>query len=284
MKTTYALLLFAILSFSTSLFAQVPEDDTTELVRVELMSGEEIFGSLQSQTNEKITVELSSGEIRIIPFKLVRKLERVNAINKFKKKNFYNVQSSRYFISGNAIGIRKGEGYYRNGWVFFNEATYGVTDFFSVSGGLIPVIFFGETNVPYWVSPKVNIPIKEDLLYVGGGVLLGGITGMTEVSGLSGLGYGNITFGNRNANATIMGGFAFSEGESERVPAIGVSGMLRISPKFYLITENYIVEDLGFFSIGGRTIWSGISLDYGLFAPMEAEILFPWLGIMVPFN
>lgn len=283
MKLTYSLLLLAFISFFKPLLAQVPEPDSTDFVRVKFSSGDMVYGILEAQSKESVTIRMQNGEVRIIPFRLVKSIERVNEESKVNPK-YYNVQSSRYFLSGNAIGIRKGEGYCRNGWVLFNEATFGVTDFFSISGGLIPVVFFGETNIPYWFSPKIHLPILEDKLYAGAGVLIGGVTGVASVSGLSGIAYGNVTFGNRDYNATLLGGYAFSEGESERVPALGISAMFRLAPSFYLITENYVIEDSGLFSIGGRSIWTGISLDYGLFMPPEAEVALPWLGIMVPFN
>lgn len=284
MKILKALSFLAFFFFTSVLLAQVPEDEVRRYVKIELTNGDEAFGFVKEQTSTKITIETKDGEIRIIPFKLIESWEQVDAAKAVEESNFYNVQSSRYFITGNAIGIKKGEGYYRNGWVLFNEATFGVTDFFSISGGLIPVVFFGETNIPYWFSPKIHLPIVEDKLYAGAGVLIGGVTGVASVSGLSGIAYGNVTFGNRDYNATLLGGYAFSEGESERVPALGISAMFRLAPSFYLITENYVIEDSGLFSIGGRSIWSGISLDYGLFMPPEVEVALPWLGIMVPFN
>lgn len=283
MKLSKAILLFTILFLSSALFAQVPEDDAPKYVKIELTNGEEVYGYIKEQTIEKLTIETKEGEIRIIPLKLIESWERVVDRKGKHHSRSYNVQSSSYFISGNALGIKKGEGYYRNGWVLFNEASYGITDFFSIRGGLIPIIFFGESNMPYWINPKVNLPLIENKIHLGAGLLIGGITDM-QSPGLSGLGYGNVTIGNRDNNFTLTGGVAFSEGSTQRLPAIGLSGMFRMSRSFYLITENYIIEGFGFFSLGGRSIWSGLSLDYGLFVPVEAEIPFPWLGIMIPFN
>jgi hypothetical protein len=70
-----------------------------------------------------------------------------------------------------------------------------------------------------------------------------------------------------------------------------LSGMLRVGPRGYLITENYLfVSEFSstlVLSFGGRTIIKGAGLDYGLIVPAvsgEGMILVPWLGITIPIG
>jgi hypothetical protein len=55
-----------------------------------------------------------------------------------------------------------------------------------------------------------------------------------------------------------------------------------------VITENYWFgsDNGGLISLGGRTAWKNIALDYGGIIPygIDATVIIPWLGISVPFG
>jgi len=89
----------------------------------------------------------------------------------------HNLQSTRYFFGPNGHGLNKGEGYYQNVWIFFNQISYGVTDYFSISAGVVPAFLFAGSPTPVWVVPKFSVPIKKDVLSVGAGGLFGTILG-----------------------------------------------------------------------------------------------------------
>jgi len=58
-------------------------------------------------------------------------------------------------------GLHKGEGYYQNIWVFWNQASFGVTENFSLGFGIIPLFLFGGEAgqySPIWVVPKLSYP------------------------------------------------------------------------------------------------------------------------------
>jgi hypothetical protein len=68
--------------------------------------------------------------------------------------------------------------------------------------------------------------------------------------------------------------------------------MLRIGPKDYFITENYVIsidEETGvLISAGGRSIIRNVGLDYSLWIPIGFEIenfiAVPFLGVTVPIG
>lgn len=92
-----------------------------------------------------------------------------------------NAQATRYFIAPNAYGLRKGEAYYQNGLIFFNQASIGITDNFSMGLGVVPLFLFAGAPTPVWITPKFSVPIKENQLNVGGGALIGTVVGVVDV-------------------------------------------------------------------------------------------------------
>jgi len=203
---------------------------------------------------------------------------------------FENPQETRYFWQPNGYGLKKGEGYYQNVWVLFNHVSYGVTDHFTLGGGMVPLFFFGGTPTPVWVTPKVSIPIIKDKLNMGAGAMLGYLIG--DGGAAFGIPYAVITAGSRNSNLSFGAGWAFADGDFAESPTLSLSGMTRVSRKTYLMTESYYIDTggsaVGFISLGGRTITKSVGIDYGLFFPISDDIgtfiAIPWLGVTVPFG
>jgi len=272
-----------------SLTGTLAGQELGEVVRVETNSKQVFIGELIYEDDKKITIRTEeTGEITI---------ERVNIrsieiVDSSRVKNgvywFDNPQGTRYFFSPNAIGLKKGRGYYQNTWVFFNNVNYGITNNFSIGGGMIPLFLFGTSETPVWLLPKVSIPIKKDSFYLGGGAMIGGVIGTdTEPLGIL---YGSATFGDLDRNLSVSLGYGYAGSEISDTPVINISGMTRISRTFYLLSENYVVPgaDSGVVvSFGGRWTSENVAVDFGLFRPLEDAdglIGIPWLGVTIPFG
>ncbi|MAO64462.1 MAG: hypothetical protein CL666_05635 [Balneola sp.] len=203
---------------------------------------------------------------------------------------FENPHSTRYLFSTNGIGLKKGEGYYQNTWIFFNNVNYGITHNFSLGGGLIPTFLFGTTAVPIWIMPKASIPLVKDNLHAAVGGLFGGVVGGGESFGL-GLAYGVLTYGNTDNNLTFGMGYGYADGTWADIPIFTLSGMVRIKEKLYLISENYFVSadgsGIGLLSAALRWSPDNFAVDFGLIRPTDIGGEFigaPWLGISIPFG
>jgi len=120
----------------------------------------------------------------------------------------------------------------------------------------------------------------------GAGALMGIVPGIDNTG--FGVGYGSLTLGNRNDNFTFGLGYGYADGDWSSTPTISLSGMFRLTSKSYFITENYWfgIQDFGLLSLGGRTAWSNIALDYGGVIPLGGDGLYiiPWLGVSIPFG
>jgi hypothetical protein len=289
MKSVKLILLFSILLlFSVCVHAQFPSD--SEMVKIETRDGNEFIGSITSEDSEKIILATESlGEIVILKKNIKSQKSILPQNIKDGKLWFANPQSSRYFWAPNGYGLQKGEGYYQNIWVLWNQFAYGITDNFSLGGGIIPLFLFAGGPTPVFITPKVSIPVDKDKFNIGAGALIGTVLGETA-SGF-GIVYGVTTFGSPDKNVSIGLGYGFAGGEWSSSPLINIGGMFRISPSWYLISENYYAasdgESAGILSGGARWIIKKAALDFGLFVPVGnvgAFVGIPWLGFTIPFG
>lgn len=288
MKTRIVFLV--VFSFAV-LFVNAQNTGDTILVKIETTDGNEFIGQVISDDSTKTVLKTEKlGEITILKTD-IKHTESVQ-IKQIKEGKYWfpNPQATRYFWSPNGYGLKKGEGYYQNIWVLWNQFSYGVTDYFSVGGGIIPLFLFGGAPTPVFITPKFSIPVKKDQFNIGVGAIVGTILG-EEGTGF-GILYSNATFGSRDANVSIGAGAMFAGGEWAPSPLINFSGMFRVTNRGYFITENYLITADGsavvMLSAGGRWIIKKAAIDYGLFIPLASDMDFfvaaPWLGFTVPFG
>ncbi len=285
MKTSRQLIvvLAFLLSISFDSYAQEPQDST--LYSIEIRDGNEYLGKILSRDQVEITLLTDTlSELTIT----VKDIKRIQKVVKSSMKDgqywFENPHPTRYFWAPSGYGLKKDEAYYQNMWVLYSQISIGITDHFTIGGGIMPFLFFlGPT--PVWITPKISIPVKKDKYNVGLGVFAGAI--LPEETSICLL-YGSNTFGSKNNNLTISLGYGFVNGELVKRPVINVSGMVRIGPRGYLLTENYYqgAQDFGMFSFGGRKIIKKMSLDFGFLIPYGMNMFFalPWLGIALPMG
>lgn len=276
------------------LWAQETEQaqDTTGLFRIYTEDGNEYIGEVLEMNLGNIVLKTENLGTITIKKENVKEMQRIDP-EKMVNGQFWgdNHQATRYFWQANGYGLKKGEAYYQNVWVFFNQASVGISDNFSIGGGVVPLFLFAGAPSPIWITPKVSFPISKNKFNIGGGALIGTVPG-TE-SGFFGIAYGVTTFGSRDKNVNIGVGYGFADGEFATAPTITVSAMARMGKRGrgYFITENYILtfgDPVVLMSLGGRTLWDRFSLDYGLFFPFGADldvfVAIPWLGFSMPLG
>ncbi len=290
MKNLLRLSLLSIICvLANQAFGQV-KPDSSKMVRIETLDGNDYLGILVAEDSLKVEIETSILGKIVIPRTSIKVMARVQTTDiKAGKLWGENTQATRYFWSPNGYGLKKGEGYYQNIYVFWNQASVGVTDNFSIGAGTIPLFLFG-LSTPVWIVPKLSIPVVKDKFNLGIGALTGVVLG--EENAGFGLVYGLGTVGNRNNNFTIGLGYGYAAGQWASTPVITLSGMVRVGPKGYLLTENFYIgvggDYVAIMMLGGRSVTKKIGIDYGLFSPMANNIdkfrAYPWLGITIPMG
>jgi hypothetical protein len=271
------------------LLAQIP-DNFTSLWLITTTDGNEYVGELIEQNDLEVRLLTKNlGEITIRTEDIVS-MEPVVPEKILQRQNWRrHPHASRYFFSPNGFNLAEGEGYYQNAWVLLNQVSVGVTDFFSIGAGTIPLFLFAGSPTPVWITPKFSIPVSPDRVNIGVGGLIGGVIGGGDGSTF-GIAYGVSTFGSRDKNVTVGLGYAFAGDEWSNVPLITVGGTTRIGKRAFLLTENYFAasegETVALISIGARSLAKTVSFDYGLFLPVAegALIAVPWLSLTVPFG
>jgi hypothetical protein len=237
----------------------------------------------------EVTTSIGKLSIRPEDIAVIRIPDSLNVRNEqYWPKNPY---SSRYFFSPSGYGLKKGEGYYQNAWIFFNQVSYGISDHFTVGVGIIPLFLFGVTEIlPIWITPKVNFDYKNGKGAFGAGTIL--LTTLGGEIGSVGILYGSNTFGTRDKQLTLGLGLSYdSEGGLGSYPTINVSGLIRTGKKWAFVTENYFfsVADSGFLlSAGARYMGKNIAIDFGgvrrVYPGSDGFFIIPWLSITAPFG
>ena len=284
-------LLFLFFGLLQSVQAQV-ESDTTVTYKIQTRDGNEYIGQILHQDEEFILFKTQTlGEITIAK-KNVVSIQRISEGQIVGGVLWAeNPQSTRYFWMPNGYNLKQGEGYYQNVWIFFNQGSIGITDNISIGVGTVPLFLFAATSSPFWLTPKVSIPIVENKFNIGAGALLGSVIG--ERNAGFGLVYGVATVGSRNKNASLGMGWGYAGGMWASTPVVSIGGMLRISKNAYLLSENYIIpidnsRTFALIMLGSRIMVRKVGLDFGLVTPRVSDendgyFALPWLGLTVPF-
>jgi hypothetical protein len=261
---------------------------------VETKDGSTYQGVFLGQDERGIRLRTeSAGEI-IIPIDKVKSTRVLDERN-FKNGEYWfeNPNATRYLFGPSAFSLSQGEAYYQNTYVVLNSFNYGVTNNFTIGGGFELVsTFSGEPT--FFITPKYSFPVAEKWR-AGAGVLylattIDGDEFEDDFSGM-GIGYGVLTYGNTENNATLGLGYGFVDGEIAEKPVITISGMTRISRRFGLVSENWIIPEEGIgglFSYGIRHMGERVTVDIAFINNADiAESIFigiPYVDFVIKFG
>ena len=263
--------------------------DSTTIWHIITLDENEFFGMITGRSLEYIEINTNSLGTIQIPLLQIKQMKVVGA-DRIVEGELWpeNVQASRYFLSSNGLGVRRGQGYYHNIWIFFNQVTFGIADFASLGVGMVPFVL--SERLPIWLTPKLSIPLagKDGLVHIGVSALWGELFSPEE----DGFGAftGSLTVGTRDRNVSIGLGKGLDGGELSEQTLLIFGAMLRTSRKSYLMVEGLLWdlkrEEEGGILIGARNAGRNISLDFGVIIPVdEGETsIFPWLSVSIPFG
>jgi len=261
------------------------------MYQVETLDGNVFTGSLISQ--DSLSVSLKTDKLGALTFQRadIKSFKELKGVVQADGRIWLpNPQSARYFWAPNGYGLDKGEGYYQNIWILYNQVSVGLSKNFSIGAGMLPLFLFGGAPTPVFLVPKFSFPLVKEKVNLGAGAFLGTVLG--EETGVFGLLYGTSTFGSRDKNLSVGLAYGFAGDQMMDIPIINISGMVRVGPRGYLLTENYIItgdgETVVFMSLGGRSIFRNVGLDYSLWFPffsgMGTFVAAPFLGITLPIG
>lgn len=202
-----------------------------------------------------------------------------------------NANANGLFLVPSGFGPKKGELYYQNLTIFFNQVQYGASDQFSIGltfelFSLLAAIDSNRYQPGFALSPKVSIPIIEEEVHLGLGAMFVEIPDSEEFLDL-GFVLGTVTFGKEDRHVSAGLGFGLVEGDFSVQPIYLWSGQYRLSRRWHFMSENTWIPaaKLGLFNFGFRYRGRQVHWDLGLIIAGEKGKPFdqlPLLGLIVP--
>lgn len=231
---------------------------------IDLADGTQFVGTFIEKDTIHVTLKTFSLPKIDIPFANILRIEKIASTTMRDGVYWFpNPHSTRYLFTPSAFNLKKGEAYYQNTYLFLNSFNVGVSNAFSIGGGLELISTFGAGNPIFFITPKVGFKVSEKW-HVGGGLLFASLPDFD--SGRTGLGtlYGVGTYGSVDKNLTAGLGWGFIEGKFESSPIVTISGLTRIARKTALLTENWFVPGdnyTGIYSYGIRFFGDKLAVD-----------------------
>ena len=276
--------------FEWKLIKTIHKDSKPYLARsatykIELLDGTVFTGKLIAETDTVIELHLKNLGTLTVRRDKIKKIIPLAAPRSVKKSFWFkNPHASRLLFAPTAIPLNKGEAYYQNIYVVGNMFNYGINNNLSVGGGFDFITMFGNFGDGW--HPMLNFNIKSGFkvaenFYAGAGSIVVKI----PYESWAGIVYGMGTYGNSNNNLTTGLGWGFVDGSFEEKPFIMIGGMVRVSEKLWLISENWIapVSDNGYYTVvsyGMRFAAKRIAVDLAF---INSKDIFDEILIGIPF-
>lgn len=241
----------------------VPAEGVTQ--QLELKDGTRAIGRVESVNGERFTFRTVSGVAMEVNRAMVQAIGP--ATGHVVNGEFWQTDPNptRLFFAPTGRALKKGEAYFGVYEILLPFVQYGITDRISIGGGT-PLIF-GSSDLPFWVTPKVQI-YKARSAEVSLGVLHFFNVGDYNL----GIAYGVVTAGSADSAFTVGAGYAYErsgeDGDDGGSPLLMVGGERRVSRRIKLVTENYVFKDGGLASGGVRFLGERLSVDLGLVSPL----------------
>lgn len=245
---------------ATIVIAVAAEGETQQL---ELKDGTRAIGRVEAINGERFTFRTVSGVAMEVDRAMVQAIGPVtgHVVN----GEFWptDPNPTRLFFAPTGRSLKRGESYFGVYEILLPFVQYGITDRLSIGGGA-PLVF-GSSDLPFWVTPKVQV-YKAKSTEVSLGVLHFFNVGDANL----GIAYGVVTQGRADSALTVGLGYAYvrADGEDGGAPVVMLGGERRVSRRFKLVTENYFFDEGGLISGGVRFLGERLSVDLGLVSPL----------------
>ena len=245
-----------------------------------LIDGTRAIGRVEEVDEDAFTFRTTAGVLMRVERSQMRAL--APAIGRVVNGDYWPPDSNptRLFFAPTGRSLKRGEAYLGVYEVLLPFVQYGVTDTISIGAGT-PLVF-GGGEVPFWITPKVQV-LKRRSTEASLGVLH--FFNVDDVN--LGIAYGVVTQGNSDSAFTLGGGYAYAwdEGDDGGGPVLMVGGEHRLSRRLKLVTENYAFAGGGLVSGGLRFLGERLSVDLGLVSPLGEEdfVAFPVVNFVWKF-
>jgi hypothetical protein len=196
---------------------------------------------------------------------------------------------SRLMFSPTGRPLRKGDGYFSDYELLFPGASYGVTDHFTLSGGVSAIPGLGLGEQLFYVSPKIGLEVGQRQAYSIGFLYA---TAKDDERYSAGIGYAVGTWGTRKASLTAGFGVAGDLDDGLHTPILMVGGHATLSNSVALVGESWILlqdveardQPVG---LAVRFFGNRLSADVGVVLSrtiLEEGFPVPWVSVSYHFG
>lgn len=260
----------------------VPAANASGMVKVVLDDETVLTGQIKFVTADTVSLLTPSGIYIALPEAKIREVHISRLQLRAGKYYRADPNSTRLLFAPTGRGLRAGQGYFADYWIFFPTLAIGFSDFFGVGAGMS--IFPGASSQLLYIAPKISFAPSESFAIATGFLHLG----IPEADDLT-LGYGVVTVG--SSQAALTGGFGVPLTEDNQDFIFLLGGELQTSNSTKLITENWIPSDGdAAISLGVRFFGESIAVDLAfitaksILEDIEGWPFIPWVDFAVNFG
>ena len=188
---------------------------------------------------------------------------------------------TRLFFAPTGRMLRTSETYFADAYIFFPSLQVGVTDRFTLGGGMSIFPGIGLDEQIYYLTPKVGVYASPNV-NIAVGALVAGAKVISDQSP-AGIGYGVVTLGDENTSVSIGSGFGFVRGNTSSVGVLMIGGSSRVAKSVALVSENYLTSERdasALFSGGIRFMSEHIAVDLAGFGGKGIDIVVPYVAFI----
>ncbi len=208
----------------------------------------------------------------------------------------YDPTHSRLLLAPTGRPMARGRGYISDHFFFFPALAYGVTDHFSMLGGMTVFPGVGITEQVRYLAPRYARQLTRRTSISTGSLI--GSFGSGGDGGTAGIGFVMATHGDVDQSITLGLGLGWAKGHNDPVgfmngPIIGFGFNRRLQDHLSLVSESWLVTGEGVelgqqpFGVALRFFSGALSVDLG--ALLIGELLqegfpIPWLSFAYHFD
>lgn len=232
------ILLLVLVVFAEMSFAQPDPIKVTDTSNYKIIKtdGGELFGKILYQDAREVLLLTTDNREIYIPQHTIKEIVKLNALDFNNKGVFVGEDkfASRYFITTNGLPIEKGENYIQ--WnIFGPDFQFGLGKNFGVG------IMTSWVGIPLIGTIKKSWELGDNTQFAIGALAGTGSWALPDWGGV--LPYATLSFGDRRRNIAFSGGYGavWQGGVLEGRALSSVAGMVKISAKFSLVLDSFIL-------------------------------------------
>lgn len=254
--------------------------DSSSLHAIRLRDGTTVLGRVRDPNADPLVVTTAHGTLSI-PRADVAAIARVSD-QSLQNGEYWppSPNETRLLFAPTGRMLRRGDGYFSNTYLFFQHVAGGMTDRFTLGGGMSLFPSDDLTQNIFYLTPKLGI-YNSERTNVAVGVLAGYIPGFDsgDQGDSFGILYAVSTFGGPDGHVTVGTGLGYANDNLAEDPVFMVGGEKRVSRRTSLVTENYIFPTGGdvnnVVSYGVRFFGERLSVDLAFLNSLGEETIFP---------